>query len=186
MRPAATRHHRDDPIVQPIEKPSWTEEYRLKAAVGGALEMLTTRDGRALDIQCGDGSLLAAYPRWIRPVGIDPRLGVTGAKDWGYGIAGAFLSDDVQDALVGVAGDGFDIITAINQLEECDAPLSFLHHAKSFLAPDGLIVLETSYAALVLTRTLSSAFYRDARAVYSLASIEDLVRRAGYVSCADR
>ncbi|MEM9423016.1 MAG: class I SAM-dependent methyltransferase [Pseudomonadota bacterium] len=158
---------------------SWTEQYRLRGVVSSALEMVTTRDGKALDIGCGTGTLLSAYPRWVSPVGIDERLHATGPADWGVGIASAFLSEEAQEILSSVAGQGFDVITAIGSFERTEDPTSFLHHVKALLARDGVFVLETPYAALALTRTLTSPFHCEANALYSLATLERLVSAVG-------
>lgn len=168
--------------THPLSRPaslSWTEQYRLRAAVSGALEMMTTREGHALDIGCGTGELLAAYPRWIAPVGIDPRLPESGQMDWGTGVKAAFVSEEGQDALSDWAKDGFDIITSIASFEREDDPTSFLHNVKSLLSADGVFVLETPYAALALMRTMTSTFHREAQAVYSLATLEALSAAVG-------
>ena len=157
---------------------SWTERHRLHAAVHQALEMMTTRDGRALDVGCGRGDLLAAYPRWVSPVGIDPSLGSSGPQDWGYGLAEDVLSEAGQDALDEAAPGPFDVITAIGVLEGAEDPLALLMRLRERLGEDGVLVLETPYAALALTRTLGSAFHADARAVYMLSVLERLARAA--------
>ncbi|MBB4657813.1 class I SAM-dependent methyltransferase [Parvularcula dongshanensis] len=161
-----------------ITPPSWTEQYRRRTAAAEALEMMTTRDGCALDIGCGDGALLSAYPRWVSPVGIDPRLPASGGQDWGYGLAEDFVTQDGQDALDEAGFGLFDVITAVGVLEEAEDPLAFLLRARDRLAEDGVLVLETPYAALALTRTLGSAFHDRARAVYMLSVLERLARAA--------
>ncbi|MEM6649011.1 MAG: methyltransferase domain-containing protein [Pseudomonadota bacterium] len=158
---------------------SWTEQYRLRSVVAGALEMVTTRDGKALDIHCGTGTLLSAYPRWITPVGVDARLSETGSQDWGVGIAADFLSQNAGKALTKIADEGFDIITSIGSLEQAEEPVVYLERVKTLLAKDGVFVLETPYAALALTRTLTSPFHRDAKGVYSLATLEYLASQVG-------
>lgn len=159
--------------------PSWTEQYRIRGVVTSALEMISTREGRALDIGCGHGTLLAAYPRWMMPVGIDSRLDASGTHDWGIGLSAEFLDPDTLETLAEMANGGFDVITAIEALERVDDPTSFFHQIRSLLAPDGIAVIETSYAALALTRTLASSFHRDANAVYSLTCLERLARSVG-------
>lgn len=169
----------DAPIRKAPGALSWTEQYRLHGVVAGALEMVTTRDGKALDIGCGNGALLASYPRWITPVGVDERLSHTGAMEWGTAIANDFLDDTCQDMLSGLAGNGFDIITSIGSMERVDDPTSCLHHIKALLARDGVFVLETPYAALALTRTLTSTFHRQAKAIYTLSTLESLAQSVG-------
>lgn len=160
-------------------KKSWTEQFRLRSVVTSALEMVSTREGRALDIGCGEGALLSAYPRWMTPIGVDDRLDETGAHDWGIRLATPFLDPDTADTLAAMAPHGFDIITAVGSLERADDPTSFFHRVKSLLAEDGVAIIETSYSPLVLTRTLTSAFHRECNAVYSLETLEALGRQVG-------
>lgn len=160
--------------------PSWTDEFRLKAAVHQTLEMLTTREGTALDIGCGSGTLARAYPRWIVPIGLDPSLPETGPQDWGVGIKEDFLAADGQNALKRMGIKKFDVITAISVLGEMDDPLAFFLRAKNWLAKDGVMVLETPYAALALTRTLAGTFHQRAEAVYTLAVLQRIAQATGF------
>lgn len=165
----------------PIAKdPSWTDEFRLKAAAHQTLEMLTTRDGTALDIGCGSGTLARAYPRWIVPIGLDPSLAETGPQDWGVGIKEEFTSAEGQAALKRMGVKKFDIITAISVLGEMDDPLAFFLRAKNWLAKDGVMVVETPYAALALTRTLAGTFHQRCEAVYTLAVLQRIAQATGF------
>lgn len=159
---------------------SWTDEHRLKAAAHQTLEMLTTRDGTALDIGCGSGTLAKAYPRWIVPIGLDPTLPETGPQDWGVGIKEDFLSAEGQAALRRMGVKKFDIITAISVLGEIDDPLAFFLRAKNWLAKDGILVLETPYAALALTRTLCGTFNPRSEVVYTLAVLQRIAQATGF------
>lgn len=171
----------DDACPAPLAlPPSWTDEFRLKAAAHQALEMLTTRDGAALDIGCGSGTLAGAYPRWIVPIGLDPTLPETGPQDWGVGIKEDFLSAGGQAALKRIGVRKFDIITAISVLGGVDDPLAFFLRAKSWLARDGIMVVETPYAALALTRTLAGTFHQRAEAVYTLAVLQRIAQATGF------
>ena len=169
----------EDAPVRPRPAPSWTEAHRLRAAAAQALEMMTTRDGAALDLRCGAGTLLSAYPRWVRPVGMDPALPASGLQDWGVGIAEDFATEAGQAALDAAGYERFDVVSMIGVLEEAEDPLALLLRARSRLASDGVIVLETPYAALALTRTLASAFHDEARAVYMLSVLERIARACG-------
>jgi SAM-dependent methyltransferase len=169
----------DRPSALPFEA-RWTDEHRLKAAAHQVLEMLTTREGTALDIGCGSGALAKAYPRWIVPIGLDPSLPETGPQDWGVGIKEEFTSADGQAALKKMGVKKFDIITAISVLGELDDPLAFFLRAKSWLAKDGVMVVETPYAALALTRTLTSTFNARAEAVYTLAVLQRIAQATGF------
>ena len=159
---------------------SWTEQYRLRDVVGSVLEMISTREGHALDLGCGDGDLLSAYPRWVAPVGLDERLEWAGPTDWGTGIAADLLDEECQARLLEEATDGYDVITAIGYLETQNDPRAVFEAARGLLVEDGVFVIETPYAALALTRTLASPFHADANAIYSLAQLEKLARGAGF------
>lgn len=164
----------------PLTPVAWTEQYRLKDVVGSALEMMSTREGLALDVGCGAGHLASAYPRWITPIGVDVRLPETGKTDWGVGINTPFLDEVTQNSLRTVCKeDGFDIITAVGYLEGENDPRTFFAAAKSLLARDGILIVETPYAALALTRTLTSPFHAGANALYSLSALEKATRAAG-------
>ncbi|NRA30209.1 MAG: methyltransferase domain-containing protein [Parvularculaceae bacterium] len=159
---------------------SWTDEFRLKAAAHQTLEMMTTRDGTALDIGCGMGTLAGAYPRWIVPIGLDPSLPETGPQDWGVGIKEDFLTPEGQAALKRMGVKKFDIITAISVLGDLDDPLAFFLRAKSWLAHDGVMVIETPYLALALTRTLAGTFNPRSQAVYTLAVLQRIAQATGF------
>ena len=161
---------------------SWTERHRLRAATHQALEMLTIRDGAALDVcapgGCQGGALAETLPRWIEPVCMDEALDASGARAWGTAIAEAFGGGAGQAALDAAGHDRFDLITIIGALEEAERPQDLVARAAARLAEDGVVVVETPYAALALTRTLPSAFHAQARAVYTLSVLERLVRDA--------
>ncbi len=167
------------PAPTPIDN-SWTDEFRLKAAAHQTLEMLTTREGTALDIGCGNGVMAKSYPRWIVPIGMDPALAETGPQDWGVGIKKDFLSVDGQSSLKRMGVKKFDIITAISVLGEMDDPLAFFLRAKSWLAKDGVLVVETPYAALALTRDLAGTFHPRTEAVYTLAVLQRIAQATGF------
>ena len=163
--------------------PSWTERHRLRAATHQALEMMTTRDGVALDIcaegGCQGGAVAETLPRWMQPVCVDAGLAGTGPRDWGYGIAEDFRAEAGQAALDRAGHDRFDLVTMIGALEESDDPAGLFALVARRLGPDGIAVVETPYAALALTRTLPSAFHDHARAVYMLSVLERLASGAG-------
>ncbi|NNU15566.1 methyltransferase domain-containing protein [Parvularcula sp. ZS-1/3] len=171
--------YEERPAPLPMEA-SWTDEFRLKSAAHQTLEMLTTRDGTALDIGCGSGTLARSYPRWIVPIGLDPSLPETGPQDWGVGIKEDFVSADGQNALKKMGVKKFDIITAISVLGDMEDPLAFFLRAKNWLSKDGVMVVETPYAALALTRTLAGTFHQRAEACYTLAVLQRIAQATGF------
>lgn len=156
-----------------------THRHRLRTAVTEAMEMVSTRDGAALDIGCGDGTLMSFYPRWIEAFGIDKVQPADQAKDWGNAVAGVFPEKQALKSLKKHNGDRkYDVITAISVLGEQQDPNSFMQAMKNLLTDDGVIVLETTYAALALMRNNVGAFHAQAQGVYTLAILENLVRQA--------
>ena len=145
----------------------------LRAAATEALEIISGRDCSALDIGCSDGSLLSYYPRWVERCGIDRSPVVEEVGEWAWTARGAFPSADVDAAL---GQKKFDIVTAISILEEIDEPRAFLARIKQLLSDDGVLVLETVYAPMTLTRAGAEIFANGARSIYSLGVLERLLR----------
>ena len=160
---------------------SRTGRHRLRATTTGVMEMISARDSKALDIGCGDGTLLTYLPRWIECCGIDRHPVPPGpGREAGTFVRGDFPSKSAMRQLGKVGGrEKFDIITAISVLGEQDDPLDFLQAVRQLLARDGVAVIETPYASLALMRNNPSAFHAEAQALYSLQALENLVTRAG-------
>lgn len=159
---------------------SRTRRHRLRAATTELMEMVTARDARALDIGCGDGTLLSYLPRWIDACGIDEDAPREGDRVYGERLTGAFLSagaaDDIAEFL---DGHTFDIITAVSVLGREDDPVAFLGTAKELLSPDGVLMIETPYASLALMRDDPSAFNDEMQSLFTLTVLEDMATRAG-------
>lgn len=145
----------------------------LRAAATEALELISGRDCAALDIGCNDGTLLSFYPRWVERYGVDPSGLVDHIGDWAKTAKAAFPSAGFDRAF---GGSVFDIITAISVLEWLDEPRAFFARAKSLLSPDGVLVVETLYAPLTLTRTAVEPVVGGVSAIYSLGVLERIVR----------
>lgn len=148
----------------------------LRQAATEALELISGRDCSALDIGCNDGTLLSFYPRWVDRFGVDPSAVVEEVGDWAWTARAEFPSAEVDRAF-GVKK--FDIVTAISVLENLAEPRAFLARIKSLLAPDGVVVLETLYAPMTLTRTAVETFAGCAQSVFSLGVLERMFRDSG-------
>ncbi len=148
----------------------------LRAAATEALELISGRDCAALDIGCNDGALLSYYPRWVERFGVDPCDHVEQVGEWAKTAKATFPSADFDGAF----GDAkFDIITAISVFEHSDDPRKMLAAVKDRLVGDGVFVLETLYAPMVLTRNCIETLQAGVAAVYSLSALEWLVRETG-------
>ena len=152
-----------------------TREH-LRAIATEALELISGRDCSALDIGCNDGTLLSYYPRWVERFGVDPADPVDDIGEWAWTAKDAFPSSDLNAAF---GEKKFDIITAVSVFEFSDQPKNILDGVKSLLTDDGVFVLETLYAPMVLTRNSVESLQAGVSAAYSLATLEWLVRDAG-------
>lgn len=161
--------------VEPSARHRSTRNH-LRAVATEALELISGRDCRALDIGCNDGTLLSFYPRWVERVGVDPDGVSDEIGDWAQTVKAVFPSVEVDQAL---GKEKFDLITAVSVLEEIEEPLAFLLRAKSLLVEDGVLALETLYAPMTLTRNSVESLHHGVTGVYSLAVLEKLVRDAG-------
>ncbi len=138
--------------------------------------MISGRDCAALDIGCSDGTLLSFYPRWVERFGVDPCDHVEEIGDWAWTGKSVFPSGELDAAF----GDKkFDIITAVSLFEHVDNPKALLSRVKKLLMDDGVFVLETVYAPMVLTRTCVETLQAGVSAVYSLSVLEWMLRDVG-------
>ncbi|MEE9330502.1 MAG: class I SAM-dependent methyltransferase [Parvularculaceae bacterium] len=157
-----------------------THRHRLRGAVTEAMEMISTRDGLALDIGCGDGTLMSFYPRWIEAYAVDQLMPDERIRDWGKAVHGSFPEGDVVKTLRSHIGKRkFDVITAISVFQEIEDPSAFFGGIKDLLADDGVCVLETPYASLGLVRNAVGMFHNSALTIHTLTTIERLARLNG-------
>ncbi|MEM8935246.1 MAG: class I SAM-dependent methyltransferase [Pseudomonadota bacterium] len=155
--------------------PSATTRNEYRAIATEALEMISGRDCAALDIGCGDGALLSHYPRWVERYGVDEDDAIEDVGQWAHVAKDAFSPERLRGAF-GV--ERFDIVTAISKLEYSDDPAALLKGAKDLLTDDGVIVVETLYSPLVLTRNCLEALQIGVRCFFSLGVLEGLAREA--------
>lgn len=145
----------------------------LRSIATEALEIVSGRDCSALDIGCNDGTLLSFYPRWVDRYGVDTNDIVENVGGWAWTAKAPFPSAELDKAF---GEKSFDIITAVSVLEKIEEPRAFFARMKSLLASDGVIVIETLYAAMALARTGVDAFASGAQSVYSLGVLERIAR----------
>ncbi len=157
-----------------------TTREHLNSAATQALEMISGRDCAALDIGCSDGTLLSYYPRWVDRFGVDANEIVDEIGEWAWSARDQFPSTELEAAF---GSKKFDIITCISTLEEIDDPIKLIQNIKSRLTDDGVFVLETIYAPIVLTGNGIEHFSNQTSAIYSLTVLERLVREQGLKIC---
>jgi len=148
----------------------------LRAAATQALEILSGRDCAALDIGCNDGTLLSYYPRWVERFGVDIHDLVEEIGPWAWTAKTSHSSDMLKNAL---CTKKFEIITCISALEEFEDPQSLINMVKSHLTADGVFVLETLYAPILLTGNNIEHLCAPITSIYSLTVLENLLRNSG-------
>jgi len=153
-----------------------TMRSHLEGIARQALEMIGTRSGSVLDIGCNDGTLLHCYPDTMTKFGVDP-------SDIAQEIGGDItVIQDVfpsNELLTRVDKRLFDIITSIAMFYDLEDPVAFTRGIKQLLAPDGLWVFEMSYMPLMLKMNSYDTICHEHLEYYSLAVIENILRRAG-------
>ncbi|HTO94112.1 MAG TPA: class I SAM-dependent methyltransferase [Bacteroidota bacterium] len=129
-----------------------------------------------LDIGCNDGTLLKCYPGNYVRFGIDPS---DIALEAGEGIT---LVQDIfpSGELVNRSGGApFDIITSVAMFYDLEDPVLFTREVKRLLAPQGVWVFEMSYMPMMLRMNSYDTICHEHLEYYSLAVIENVLKRAG-------
>jgi SAM-dependent methyltransferase len=128
-----------------------------------------------LDIGCNDGTLLKQYPSAFTKFGIDPS---DVASEVGGDIRvtqDIFPSSELMKALGDVK---CDIVTSIAMFYDLEDPVAFSRNVKDILAPEGLWIFEMSYMPSMLQMNSYDTICHEHLEYYSLAVIENIMRRA--------
>ena len=168
-----------DPIHDLCPTPSSTwrvDREHLRSAATEALEVLSGRDCNALDIGCNDGTLLSTYPRWVERFGIDTDDIIREIGPWATTLQAEITSEKARSIL---GNTRFDIISCINMLEYDTDPAATLEIVANQLTDDGVFVLETRYAPIILTGTAIDQISPSLVSLFSLSTLEPLLREHG-------
>ncbi|MGA9119874.1 MAG: class I SAM-dependent methyltransferase [Bacteroidota bacterium] len=153
-----------------------TMRSHLKGIVDEIQIMKSLSPGRVLDIGCNDGTLLRNYPESVEKFGVDPS---DVAREVGEGIT---VIQDVfpttrLSALTGAKQ--FDVVTSIAMFYDLEDPVGFVRGIRDILARDGLWVFEMSYMPVMLRLNSYDTICHEHLEYYSLAVVENILRRAG-------
>ncbi len=153
-----------------------TMRDHLKGIADEATGMVEKHGARVLDIGCNDGTLLQSYPAGFARFGIDPS---DVAQEVGGDIAvvqDTFPSEQLDQR---TGGKPFDVITSIAMFYDLEDPVAFVRSVKKSLAPDGIWIFEMSYMPSMLKMNSYDTICHEHLEYYSLAVIENVLRRAG-------
>ncbi|AUN29393.1 class I SAM-dependent methyltransferase [Niveispirillum cyanobacteriorum] len=132
-------------------------------------------DSDVLEVACNDGSLLARLAdRGFRTLGVDPaaNLAEEGRKN-GLEIVTAFWP---CPKLIG--DRKFDLIIGMNVLAHTPTPFAFLQGVEQALKDDGLCVIQTSQAKMLINGEFDT-IYHEHFSFFTPHSMEVLAKRAG-------
>jgi SAM-dependent methyltransferase len=141
-----------------------------------AVQLVTARTARVLDIGCNDGTLLDSYPPSFRKFGIDPSNAIEAIKSDAVIVKDRFPSAELTAR---TEGTPFDVITSIAMFYDLEEPIEFVRAVKVVLAPDGVWIFEMSYMPTMLETNSYDTICHEHLEYYSLAVIEFILARAG-------
>jgi SAM-dependent methyltransferase len=136
--------------------------------------------GRLLEIGAAYGLFLKqARARGWDAMGVEMAADCAAAAAQSAGVpvvAGDFLAASLPS--------GFDVIAMFDVIEHMRDPIACIERARSLLAPDGLLVIETGDLASPWARLLGARWYfldpPQHLVYFSAASLEHAIRRCGF------
>jgi len=147
----------DESIAQSALPALPSMERVARSAATQALEMLSGRDCRALDISNVAKPRESVYPSWVET----HRAKTT-----------AFTESFLDTGL-------FDIVTILSGFDQTRNPAATLDRIKTILADDGIVVMDLAYAPIILTSNSLIPLRQDTHALFSLFTLEQLVKCYG-------
>jgi len=141
-----------------------------------ALEWVSPRPRRVLDIACNDGTLLEAFRnRGCAVRGIDPARNLV-AMAAGKGLE---VVEGYWPEARAQVGGAFDLITAANVLGHVADPAAFLQAALDCLTPQGAVIVEFPYCSEMLLRGEWDTIYHEHLSYFLASPLLALVERLG-------
>jgi len=153
-----------------------TMRNHLAALAAECTSILGRTAGRVLDIGCNDGTLLAAFDGGFEKFGIDPSDIALEIEGGAQVIHDLFPSEQLVRAL---RDKKCDVVTSIAMFYDLEDPVQFAREIKRVLADDGLWCFEMSYMPRMLELTSYDTICHEHLEYYSLAVVEQILRRAG-------
>ena len=129
-----------------------------------------------LDIGANDGTLLEFYPRDYEKFAVDP-CDIAGEIKAPVRVVRDFFPSRELEGILG--GRRLDLITSIAMFYDLEDPLDFCRGIKKLLSPAGLWIFEVAYLPAMLANTGYDTICHEHVEYYSLATIEEILRRSG-------
>lgn len=128
-----------------------------------------------LEIACNDGTLLGELkPFGYNLLGVDPAANLVEiARSRGFDVIG-----DFWPCFQAINGRQFDLIVGMNVLAHTPDPHAFLLGVRSALKPDGICLIQTSQARMLLNGEFDT-IYHEHFSFFTPRSMATLAARAG-------
>ncbi len=136
--------------------------------------------GRLLDVGCALGSFLEVAGTRFAASGVEPDPG-TSAQARAAGLD--VISGGIDDVTLSSGEPGFDALTMFHVIEHVDSPRRALRHARSLLAPGGVVMIETPTVDCLWFRLAPRRWRQlipDHYFFFSRRTLEALLRRCDF------
>jgi NDP-4-keto-2,6-dideoxyhexose 3-C-methyltransferase len=157
----------------------------LKDVVGHALSYKPAPE-QWLDIASNDGTLLSYVPKSVRRTGVDPITPLCEeAREHADRIINDFFDRRffdptyLDDGVVVLPGETFEVITSISCFYDMDDPNRFVGDVRSVLDPRGVWVIQQNYLLPTMQLNAVDNFCHEHLEYYTLMSLEHLLDRHG-------
>lgn len=138
--------------------------------------MVDESKAAVLDIGCNDGTLLKAYPKGYKKFGIDPSDIVREIQEPDITAVNDLFPSPELDRVA--KGTKFNVITSIAMFYDLEDPVEFARTIESYLAPEGIWIVEMSYMPKMLEMNSYDTICHEHLEYYSLAVLEQIMERA--------
>jgi len=157
-----------------------TMRNELKGIVESIEHVHKLKDGDLwLDIACNDGTLLSYVKPGVKKLGIDP------AEDSFTNESSKIADCVVQDFFTydsykksKFADQKANVVTCIAMFYDLDEPLTFLNDIHSIMDDDGLLVLQMSYAPLMIKQLAFDNICHEHVYYWSLSTIQKVINQS--------
>lgn len=142
----------------------------------GYLKIPLNEDDVVLDIGCNDGTLLHAYPDFLRRIGIDPARKIRALG------CDMHIREPFSAAIFEEEGlEKAKIVTLIGVLQSAQNPLQMLIDVEKILEDKGLVVVEFPYFPKLIENRAFDAFNFEMKRLFTRQGFAKLVEKAGLI-----
>ena len=158
---------------------SKTQRDYMEWFVGLANEYFITPPASVLDIGCNDGTQLDYFKKsGVITYGIDPAENLYPTSSVNHNIMCDFFNEETAQQFAEKFGK-VDLVVAQNSFAHNPDPLGYLTALRKIINPDGLFMIQTSQADMVLNNEFDTIYHEHVN-FYNINSMRELCTRAGF------